>query len=256
LNKTIENPSEKDFKILLNETDLEQSYGKKISPVFKITQEALNNLKADLIPDGILNKLQSIQNQEFVGEEKFLEELNKTLGDEDTGKYKTLIFYNTTISNHVPALLAAFQISAGELSLLKQKENDDLNLKNLSKLYRVVSLSKRLKLSIREFLSMRSMLGIDSFDVAHTEDTIRFVEKVNKIRGAGFRISDLDYLLRDKVELATQSVPRKDEIELLLWEIRRGLQNQAETVPVTDQTMDVLKKQISDHSAKIKLSRH
>ena len=59
-------------------------------------------------------------------------------------------------------------ISAADLVLLIETEltNASLNISNLTRLYQAVSLSKKLKLSIPEYVSMRGLSGIAPFGAA------------------------------------------------------------------------------------------
>ena len=58
---------------------------------FKITEQSLESLKSESVPDDVLEKLQSLKNKEFTGEENFLGILKKTIGDEKTVRFKSLI---------------------------------------------------------------------------------------------------------------------------------------------------------------------
>lgn len=143
------------------------------------------------------------------------------------------------ISEHGPTLVAALGISAADLSLLTTGTaavvtNDQLNLANLSHLYRVASLAKALKLSIHEYLSVQKLTGIDPFaaiPATATEPPLpatgaipRFVEKVGVIRASGFSIIELDYLLRHEYVASSGVAPSDQSLALLLAEIRDGLQ--------------------------------
>lgn len=101
---------------------------------------------------------------------------------------------------------------------------DVLNLANLSHLYRIVTCSKALKLSIGEFLSVKKLTGIDPYNPGNLEGALQFVEKVQKIRDSDFSISELDYLLRQVYRESEGIAPLDDEIALVLGEIRDGLQ--------------------------------
>jgi hypothetical protein len=58
---------------------------------FRITEEDLEDLKADRIPKEIINKLESIKGKEFEDEDRFIEALKQTIGDEKTKQYESLI---------------------------------------------------------------------------------------------------------------------------------------------------------------------
>ncbi|MDR4497892.1 MAG: neuraminidase-like domain-containing protein [Candidatus Scalindua sp.] len=153
-----------------------------------------------------------------------------------------------TIRRYGPAILAALQISDSELALLIDNYGvqDKLNLDNLSRLYRLVSFSRALKLSISEFLSVKTLTGKNPFAAANTEYTLDFVEKVRKIRASGFSISELDYLLRHDFVQSSGVAPTEESIALVLGEIRDGLQKIAgETAVLPDPKGDVTREKLA-----------
>lgn len=87
----------------------------------------------------------------------------------------------TTIQGTHPSLPMSAQVVLGY-----GKVSDELSLANLSLLYRISSLAKALKLSIRELLAVKALAEIDPF--ATTDATLRFVEQVGVIRASGFSI--------------------------------------------------------------------
>ncbi|MBI4488142.1 MAG: hypothetical protein HY694_03575 [Deltaproteobacteria bacterium] len=141
------------------------------------------------------------------------------------------------ISGKTFALLAALGISDSDLSLLTNTQiasdvlhlnagevtDGILNLANLSHLYRIVSFSKAVKLSIREFLSLKAMTGINPFDGADLASTLRFVEVVHKVHSSGFSIPELDYLLRHVDQTPIGIGPTEQQVAQLLKEIEDGL---------------------------------
>ncbi len=158
---------------------------------------------------------------------------------------------NGTLNGHTSTLLAALRISAANLSLLTATEvtDDKLNLANLSRLYRIASLSKTLKLRINEFLSLKVLTGINLTDGAQPEDTLRFVETVQKIRASGFSIAELDYLLRHQLVTTSAVAPTEESIALTLDQIRSSLKKIAAentfTPDTTDPTGDLTKQKLA-----------
>jgi hypothetical protein len=137
----------------------------------------------------------------------------------------------------IAALLAALGASESELSLLIDgsgavvTSDKKLSLENLSRLYRVVTLARPLRLSVRDFLRLKELTGIDPFandlspvTAAVTRNTLRFVEAFQKIRGSGFSTDELDYLLRHRLEAGSTVLPADEIAILILDEIRGGLQ--------------------------------
>jgi hypothetical protein len=74
-----------------SESEIEEFFTLSPSVGFKITEQSLENLKSEGVPDDVLEKLQSLKNQEFIGEENFLDKLEETIGDEQTVKFKSSI---------------------------------------------------------------------------------------------------------------------------------------------------------------------
>jgi hypothetical protein len=145
------------------------------------------------------------------------------------------------ISDHLPTLVAALGISTADLSLLTTGTaavipDNNLNLANLSRLYRVSSLAKSLKLTIHEYQSIRKLSGIDPFaEIAATttpivpaapatRSALRFVETVEQIRSSGFSVNELNYLLRHDFSSSSGVALTDGDIAATLDEIRTELQ--------------------------------
>jgi uncharacterized membrane protein YfcA len=58
---------------------------------FKVTEQVLTSLKTEGIPDDVLEKLQSVKNQQVNDKEQFLALLKTTVGDEQAVKFESLI---------------------------------------------------------------------------------------------------------------------------------------------------------------------
>jgi len=70
---------------------------------FKITEQSLGNLKSEGVPDDVLEKLQSLKDQKITEEEKFLDILKRTIGDEQTVRFKSLIMKHADLrGNEMP----------------------------------------------------------------------------------------------------------------------------------------------------------
>jgi hypothetical protein len=143
------------------------------------------------------------------------------------------------LSEHVPAIVAALEISAEDLDLLMAAgaTDDTLNLANLSQLYRSVSLAGALGLSIAEFLSARALTGIDPFDRDRISQTLDFVERVEQIQASAFSITELDYLLRHVYDPARGIGVSEEQIRAELDTLRSELSRIAqEFIPLADPT--------------------
>ncbi len=81
--------------LLLNEMvdDAPKAYTILVEPRanYVITEEVLDNLDAEGVPQGILNGLRNIQNEDFNTEEEFLDEVKAAIGSAQTENFKVLI---------------------------------------------------------------------------------------------------------------------------------------------------------------------
>jgi uncharacterized repeat protein (TIGR01451 family) len=85
------------------EMDVPEPKSAEVKASFKITKQSLEKLKSEGITDDVLKKLEDIENQEVTGEENFVNLLNKTIGGEQTVKFKSLILkYAEVKNNHLP----------------------------------------------------------------------------------------------------------------------------------------------------------
>jgi hypothetical protein len=129
------------------------------------------------------------------------------------------------ITDHVPIMYSALGISAAELVLLTETDlpNTTLNLSNLTRLYQIISLSKRLRLSISEYGSLRGLSGIDPFGAGAVDRLKQFVDIARKVKSVRFSIAQFDYLLRH-VETDSEPVgPATNEVTAVLATLRAGL---------------------------------
>ena len=125
------------------------------------------------------------------------------------------------INAHLPALQAALTLTADEIRQILQDGNSGaerlidsatLTLANVSLLYRYGLLAKGLKLSVAELITLKTLSGLNPFTRLHPtvlttiaedyplEQTLAFVRLTQQIKVSGFKISDLDYLLRHQVD--------------------------------------------------------
>jgi len=68
---------------------------------FKITKQSLEKLKSESVPDDVLDKLQSLENQELTKEERFSDSLKRTIGDEQTVRFESLILKHAQLHGRV-----------------------------------------------------------------------------------------------------------------------------------------------------------
>jgi hypothetical protein len=124
---------------------------------------------------------------------------------------------NVSLKNHLVAIQAALNLTANDVNLILQDAKKALNtepliLSTISQLYRYGLLAKSLKLSVSDLITLKSLSGFDPFKPLEDttinslsqdhpfEQTIRFIEVVEKVKDSGFKIEDLDYLLRHRFD--------------------------------------------------------
>jgi len=148
---------------------------------------------------------------------------------------------NISDKKYQPTILAALSITETDLAAMVKTTDDKLNLANFSKLYHTTILAKAQKLSVKDTLTLKALTQINPFDIAKTEDTLRFVEAINKVRASGFTIAELDYLLRHQFVAISGIAPTEESIALILDEIRNGLQKIAEEDSITTKSLIIQK---------------
>ena len=126
----------------------------------------------------------------------FLNQVNQ-----DAGNREVFVEILEGANNNPPSLkesedllMASFGITADELSILAKNTSGELTLESLSQIYRRVSLSKAIKLSIIEFDLLIQLIPIDPF--SNPENTYHFLDVIDKIRESGFKPLELIYTLR------------------------------------------------------------
>ncbi len=153
-----------------------------------------------------------------------------------------------SLSAHQGTITAALGISAEEFSMLVHDSTvvpeDNLDLNNLSSLYRNVLLSRKLKLSIGDYLTLLNLFGTDPFGMSDSGigdplETLIFVEKIGVVKGSGFSITELDYLLCHSASSAEALSPDVQRIAQVLEEIRSSLQKIAAENSYTSETVDL-----------------
>ena len=123
----------------LNIEDIAKEVLNKIFPVgvpsakekanFKITEQSLENLESEKVPDDVLEKLKSIKNQEFTKEEEFVGLLKTTIGEEQLVQFKSVILKHAAEKDFI-SLLDDVRVEPSQerLKILKSKNGEHINL--------------------------------------------------------------------------------------------------------------------------------
>ena len=101
------------------------------------------------------------------------------------------------ISGHHPAILAALGVSEADLGLITGLPplTDDLTLGNLTLLWRHTWLAKTLKLSVKDWTTLLTLLQQGALTFATAADAWSFIDRVDQLRATGFTVDQLDWIL-------------------------------------------------------------
>ena len=97
-----------------------------------------------------------------------------------------------------------------------------LKLRNLSVLFRTVSMARALRLSIVDFVRLIGLIGIDPF--SSPDKAIEFVERIHFIAKSGFSVDVLEYLLQYRVGAEPTPLLPLEWASATLMSLRRALQ--------------------------------
>jgi hypothetical protein len=97
-----------------------------------------------------------------------------------------------------------------------------LSAANVAAIYAHNLLGRKLRLSASELLILRTLTGIDF--LASPGETLRFVEKVEKVRAAGVKPADLQYLLIHEAANLNDRILRDETITEILTGLQQGYQ--------------------------------
>ncbi|MBO9700909.1 MAG: hypothetical protein J7604_11920 [Sporocytophaga sp.] len=152
------------------------------------------------------------------------------------------------LDDHIATIVSALQISDEDYGYLKTELLDNnLILSNLSILYRYTLLSKKLKLSIKDFLSLKKIIGADPF--ASPVATFSFLLKAETVKTSGFSIDQINYLLNHDYLEETGVAPLDASLSVFLSELRSAVRA-IETSSADEQRNTIVQK----FSEKLKIS--
>ena len=107
---------------------------------------------------------------------------------------------------------------------------DDMDLQNISKIFRYSFLARELKISIKELIEFIHLSDLDpigeqsysSGDNYSEPDLLKFVRLAHKIKDSDFDLQQIDFLIRH-LDLTGNSGPSEEGISSLLFSIRSTL---------------------------------
>ena len=170
------------------------------------------------------------------------------------------------VKDHSLALQSSLKLTADEIGRILEDRGQkidtaQLSLANVSLLFRSGLTARALKLSVRDLITIKALSGLDPFTelnsapLAKLEDdhpfnqTIRFFEIAEKIKDSGFKVEDIDYLLRHRLDpvgkyrVNTQNI--LDVVRSLATGIQRIRSEHAVPDDAASFTDDVLRQKLS-----------
>ncbi|MBD2254377.1 neuraminidase-like domain-containing protein [Nostoc parmelioides] len=199
-----------------------------IGPAFKTALVYLAHLKeiSDRVPLGKETRLKWLtlwSNLSTTGNNPLYVQLflkpsilkNDPVFDHPLGSY--LSNTSVLIKDHLTALQGASNLTAEEIGQILAAVGQDqatasLSLPNVSLLYRYRLLAKALKLNVHDLITLKELSGLDPFKPLKAEgltildddypftQTLKYLEIADKVKQSGFKIEDLDYLLRHRFD--------------------------------------------------------
>ena len=142
-------------------------------------------------------------------------------------------------------LLAALRINSSDLARLSARlglgNGAPFSVATLSALYRHAFLARALGLRVPELLALLDMTtpeqgpaSQDPFQLHEPAGATAFVEKVRKVQRSGFKVADLDYLLRHRADPGRSPAPTPARIDDLLAKIKAELGKVAADIAIPD----------------------
>jgi Tc toxin complex TcA C-terminal TcB-binding domain/ABC toxin N-terminal region/Neuraminidase-like domain len=145
-------------------------------------------------------------------------------------------------------LLAGLPPGDRDALLATRTASDDLNLANLSTIYRVSTLARAVTMSVPDTVRLLELVLVNPFDIARPEQTLRFMQLADLIRSAGFSVAELGYLVRNSSSGRGAASATEAVIAAQLGELRGGLRRIAAEHPAdiaSDPTGELVRKALS-----------
>jgi len=149
------------------------------------------------------------------------------------------------ISDHIPALLRALQVSAGDLALIRTDAGltdppapapaPALTLDNVSTMYRYAALAQLLRMSVSDLVALKTLAAAAGSPFATPEATARFVRLAKRVQASQFSVGELTYLYAGTSDPVSGLAPQQTTLVTLAAALRTGLtQIIARTTPAAD----------------------
>jgi hypothetical protein len=128
------------------------------------------------------------------------------------------------LSDHLPAIQAALEISSADASTLFSLTNGQLTMANLSLIYRIIMLARATRISLADLQRVAPLTTAGSLTAAFATPaaTLAFIQEVKAIRQSGFTIDGLIYVLTRQT--TTTGVTQDQITNTVLPAVRAAIQ--------------------------------
>lgn len=150
-----------------------------------------------------------------------------------------------TISNHLPALIAAFKVDVFILEKVMSYAGIDgiLTLPNVSHIYRHILLAKALGLRIKQLPALFELTKEQAHPFSQPSNTLKFYKLFQRIEDSGFVTRELNYLIRNEDD---EDKPLRPS-DLKLFRLAISLRNALLEIDIDDEeaTEELLREKMS-----------
>ncbi|MDN5940454.1 MAG: hypothetical protein L0H94_01110 [Nitrospira sp.] len=142
--------------------------------------------------------------------------------DHGSGVYLT---QGASISNHLPALMAAFKVDVAMLETIMSYAGiaDALTLENVSHVYRHVLLAKLLGIRMTQLPAVFDLLKNQAHPFSQPTKTLVFFQVYERIDKSSFDTRHLNYLIRNEDDLDRPLAPETGDVFRLAISLRNAL---------------------------------
>lgn len=171
--------------------------------------------------------------------------LNKSVSNPPDEAFRRLVLGGESppplLVEHAGVIRAGLQLVADEFSLLTDSGSAAtiglapvlatdalLTLANLSRLHRIATFARALKLSVSDVLVMQALSGMnvlagDDEAPAEPSTTLAFIDLIKKIRSSGFSAAELQFVLRHVFVQTSGVAPGQDALDQIDAELDAGI---------------------------------
>jgi hypothetical protein len=163
-------------------------------------------------------------------EERFL---SKKLTDDTVAVFKNLMEGKSIDADDADkcdkALQQALQLSEEDLECILSEE-DEFNISSISKVLRIVLLTKALKISIEDFYELQELAEIDLFSDTEPENILYFDDESSRLSAHGIKASDVKKLLEEPPASSEDGASSEDDkwVKDAIYSIREAVNAEEE----------------------------